>query len=89
MGGAAFGEGVGGMISWENIWDRAFKAARLVGPRMANGDAGAGLSRASVRAWAASVAASAEEVLGMGHSCGKKDTVLAMRSALVLGTYTR
>ena len=51
-----------------------------------NRDTGAGLVRASVRARAAMMAASTEDFLGTGHWCGNNCTVLAVRSALVLGT---
>ena len=55
-------------------------------PNWENGAASAGLERAFVRARAAMMAASTEDVLGTGHLCGKNCTVLAVRSALVLGT---
>ena len=55
-------------------------------PNWENGAAGTGLVKASVRACAAMMAASEENVLGTGHWCGKNCTVLAMLSALVLGT---
>ena len=51
-----------------------------------NGAAGAELVRASVRARAAMMAASTDDVLGTGHWCGNNCTVLAVRSDLVLGT---
>ena len=51
-----------------------------------NRAAGAGLVRASVRACAAMMAASTEDVLVTGHWCGKNCTVLAVRLALVFGT---
>ena len=51
-----------------------------------NGAAGAELARASVRACAEMMTASTEDVLGTVHWCGKNCTVLAVRSALVLGT---
>ena len=51
-----------------------------------NGAAGAGLVRASVRTSAAMMAALTEDVLGTRHWCGKNCTVLAVCSALVLGT---
>ena len=55
-------------------------------PNWENGASCAGLVRASVRARAAMMAASTEDVLGTGHWCGKNFTVLAVRSDLVLGT---
>ena len=47
---------------------------------------GARLVRASVRASSEMMAALMEDVLGTGHWCGNICTVLAVRSALVLGT---
>ena len=55
-------------------------------PMLANGEAGAGLLRAWVRAAAASRAASAEDVFGMGELTGKNSTVSAIRSEAVLIT---
>ena len=54
--------------------------------KWANGAAGAGLVRASVRDRAAMMAASTEDVFGTGNWCGNNCTVLEVRSALVLGT---
>ena len=51
-----------------------------------NGATGAGLVRASVRSHAAVMAASTKDFLVTGHLCGNNLTVLAVRSALVLGT---
>ena len=53
---------------------------------LANGVAGAWLVRASVRARTVMMDTSTVDVLGTGHWCGKNSTVLAVRSALVLGT---
>ena len=69
-----------------NILARSTMACCWASPNWENGAAGAGLVRASVRARAAIMAASTEDVLGTGHWCGKNCTVLAVRSALVLGT---
>ena len=55
-------------------------------PNWENGAAGAGLVRASVRDRAVMMAESTEDVLGTGHWCGNNCIVLAVRSALVLGT---
>ena len=55
-------------------------------PNWENGDAGAGLVMASVRARAAMMAALTEDVFGNGLWCGNNCTVLAVRSALVFGT---
>jgi hypothetical protein len=55
-------------------------------PMCANGEAGAGLLRACVSATAASRAASAAEVFGMGELTGKNSTVSAIHSEAVLIT---
>ena len=47
---------------------------------------GAGIVRASIRARAAMMAASTEDVFGTGYWCGKNCTVLAVSLALVFGT---
>ena len=65
---------------------RSTMACCWASPDWENGAAGAGLVRDSVRARATMMAASTEDVLGTGHWCGKNCTVLAVRSALVLGT---
>ena len=57
-------------------------------PIVLNGDAGAGLCSASVSILAASVALSADDVVGMAKSCGKNSTVRATRSIRVFVTYT-
>ena len=83
-----------GNTGWEcRLSDGAFKDFGKVNDglflgvaELGNGAAGAGLVRASVRARAAIMAASMEDVVGTGHWCGKNCTVLAVRSALVLGT---
>ena len=56
---------------------------------LANGVAGAGLVRASVRARDVTMAASTEDVSGTVHWCRNNCTVLAVRMALVFGTYSR
>ena len=78
----------GESTAMENILDNAVIARSWSSPTVAKGAAGAGLERASARARAALVAASIEEVLGTGQSCGKNSTVLATRSARVFGIYT-
>ena len=70
-----------------NILARSTMACCWASPNWSNGDAGAGLARASVRARAARMSASAEDVFVTGHWCGKNCTVLAVRSDLVFGTY--
>ena len=64
---------------------RCFIAAICSVPIVGNGDAGAGLSRAAVSSRAASVAASAEEVAGMGTLWGKNSTERDILSARVVG----
>ena len=68
------------------ILARSTMACCWASPNWENGAAGAGLVRAFVRTRAAMMAALTEDVLGTGHWCGKNCTVLAVRSALVLGT---
>ena len=58
-------------------------------PNWANRAAGAGLVRASVRDRAAMMAASMGDVFGTGIWCGNNCILLAVRSALVSGTYSR
>ena len=55
-------------------------------PYVAKGVAGAGFSSALVSSWAARAALSAEESLGTGQFFRKNWTVLATRSARVVGT---
>ena len=84
-GGTMIGSaGLANVIS--KILARSTIACCRVLPNWENGAAGAGLVRASVRARAAMMAASTEDVLGTGHWCGNNCTVLAVRSDLVLGT---
>ena len=61
-------------------------ACCLASPNWENGAVVAGLVRASVRACAVIMVALTEDVLGTGHWCGNNCTVLAVHSALVLGT---
>ena len=68
------------------ILARSTMACCWASPNWENGAAGAGLARASVRARAAMMSASTEDVLGTGHWCGENCTVLVVRSALALGT---
>ena len=72
-------------MALSNILARSTMACCWALTNWANGAAGARLVRASVRARAAMMAASTGDVLGTGHWCGKNCTVLAVRSALVLG----
>ena len=93
-GGIVLDAGCGGMMiesaglatDLSKILARSTMACFWASTNWENGAAGAGLARASVRACAAMIAASTEDVLGTGHWCGKNCTVLVMRSALVLGT---
>ncbi len=73
-------------VEWLKMSAKVWMAASWDWPSVAKGAAGAGCCRACTRSNAAFVAASADEVLGMAHWCGKNSTVLAMRSARVLGT---
>ena len=57
-------------IELSNILARSTMACCWESPNWANGATGAGLVRASVRARAAMMAASTEEVFGTGHWCG-------------------
>ena len=68
------------------ILAREESADSCASPMLANGAAGAGLSRAFVRASAALMALSEEERDGIGASCGKNSTVRMIRSARVEGT---
>ena len=75
-------------MALSNILARSTMARCWASPNWENGDAGAGLVRASVRACAAMMAASTEDVFGTGNWCGKDCTVFAVRLALVFGTYS-
>ena len=74
------------VMAVSKILARSMMACCWASPNWENGSAGAGLVRASVKARAAKMAASTEDVLGTEHWCGKHCTVLAVRLALVLGT---
>ena len=84
-GGTMLGS-AGLAITLSNISERSTMACCWASHNWANRAVGAGLVRASVRACAALMAASTEDVFGTGHWCGKNCTVLALRSALVFGT---
>ena len=77
---------VGFAMALSNILARSTMACCWGSPNWANGAAGDGLVRASVRARAATMAASTEDVFGTVHWCGNNCTVLAVRLALVFGT---
>ena len=62
-----------------NILARSTMACCWALPNWANGAAGAGLVRASIRARVATMAASTEDVFGTEHWCEKNCTVLAVR----------
>ena len=84
-GGTMIGS-AGLAMALSNILARSTMACFWASPNWQNGAAGAGLVRASVRVSATMMAASTEVVLGNGHWFGKNCTVLAVQSALVLGT---
>ena len=83
-GGTTMGS-AGFAMAFSNMLERSTMDCFWASPNWANEAAGAGLARASVRARAATMAASTEEVLGTGHWCGKFH-FFAVRSALVFGT---
>jgi hypothetical protein len=60
------------------------RAAGCASPRLGNGEAGAGLRSAWIRAVAAALAALAEEVFGIRQLYGEKETVSEWRSEVVL-----
>ena len=76
-------------MALSKILARSTMACCWASPNWENRAACAGLVRAYVRARAAIMAASTDDVLGTGHWCGKNCTVLEVRLALVLGTYSR
>ena len=82
--GATGDSGVGEVVTLK-MAASCFIAAICSVPKAGNGDAGDGLSSAAVSSRAASVAASAEEVVGMGVLWGKKSTEREILSARVLG----
>ena len=57
-------------MAFSNISARSTMASCWASPEWANGAAGVELVRASVRARAATMAASTEDVFGTGHWCG-------------------
>ena len=73
-------------MALSDILARLNMACCWASPNWENGAAGAGLVRASVRACAVMMYALTEDVLGTGHWCGNNCTILAVSSALVLGT---
>ena len=93
-GGIVMNAGCGGKMigstglamALSKILARSMMACCWASPNWKNGAAGAGLVRASISAQDAMMAAPTEDVLGTGHWCGNNCTVLAVRSALVLGT---
>ena len=87
-GGAGMLGGLGLGVTWRKISARAVMASACGRLSVAYGAAGAGLRRAWVRSWAASVAASADDIRGMGRTWGKNSTVSLFRSARVLVMYT-
>ena len=87
-GGTMIGS-AGLAMALSKILARSTMACCWASPNWENGTAGAGLVRASVRARAVMMAELTEDVFGTGHWCGNNCTVLAVLSALVLGTYRR
>ena len=80
---------VGGFsVTFEKMRESVCMEANLSSPSVANG-VGIGCKRASANARAAVGVAIVELPDGMGQSYEKKFTVLAMRSELVRGMYTR
>ena len=75
-------------MAFSNILARSTMASCWAPQEWENGAAGAELVRASVRARAATMAASTEDVLGTGHWCGENCTVLEVHLDLVFGTYS-
>ena len=73
-------------MALSNIPARSTMHCCWASPNWENGTAGAGLVRASVRAHAAMMDASTDDVFGTGHWCGNNCTVLAVQLALVFGT---
>ena len=73
-------------MALSNILARSTMACCWASSNWENGDSGAELVRSFVRARAAMMAASTEDVLGTRHWCGKNCTVLEVSSDLVLGT---
>ena len=90
VGASALGRGWcrGVALAWVKISANCLSARTWASPMGANGVLGCGFRRAAVRSLAASVAASADEVVGMAKSLGKNSTVREMRSLRVEGTYT-
>ena len=74
-----------GEVATLKIAARCLIAAICSVPMVGNGDAGAGLSNAAVNPRAASVAASAEDVAGIGTLWGKNSTERDILSARVVG----
>ena len=85
MESGAVGEASVGEVATSKILARCFIAAICSVPRAGNGDAGDGLSSAAVSSRAASVAASADDVAGIGVLWGKNSTEREILSARVLG----
>ena len=79
----------GFVMALSNILAKSTMACCWESPNWVNGASGAGSVRVSVRARAAMMAASTEDVFGTGYRCGNNCTVLAVRSDLVFGTYSR
>ena len=77
--------GCTGMVLTSKMVANCFIAFICSVPREGNGDDGDGLRRATVSSFAAAVAASADDVAGMGVACGKNSTDLEILSERVSG----
>ena len=66
-----------GKMSVTNMLERPLMDCSWASPNWPNGPIGAGLARASARAWAATTAASADEFISIGKEVGKTFTVFA------------
>ena len=86
LGGVASGFGFGWVADVSKMAARSERAAMCYSLIGASGEAGAGFCSANISSFAASVAASAVDVLGMATWVGNHTTVLLMRSPLVSGT---
>lgn len=85
----AVGGGNDGVVLDWKMTASSRRALSLVGSIPASGEAGVGLRSALMRSVAAALAASMEEVLGIGVWVGWKLTVSMVRSALVSSAKTR
>ena len=80
---ATLGAAAGVVAVW-NMVASWCSAAKRSSPSLANGAAGVGCRRASIKSMADLMMVSFEERRGMGHCVGKNSTVSLIRSAAVL-----